>query len=129
MATSATAATEIEPVIDQYIAAWNETDPESRRELITRTWTEDGSYLDPLMIGEGHDGIDAMIGAVQTQFPGYRFRRVGELDAHNNAVRFSWELGPEDGPALTGGVDFGVFLDGRLQSINGFLDFAPGGNR
>jgi hypothetical protein len=125
-ATSGTVATEIEPVIDRYIAAWNETNPASRRELIARTWTEDGSYLDPLMSGEGHDGIDAMIGAVQTRFPGYRFRRMGELDAHNNVVRFSWELGPEDGPAQAGGVDFGVVTDGRLQSITGFLDFAPG---
>src|SRR5688500_5020043 len=82
MATTIAAA--VEQVVDQYIAAWNETDPEARRELIARTWTEDGTYLDPLMNGEGHDGIDAMIGGVQTQFPGYRFRRSGELDAHND---------------------------------------------
>ncbi len=73
---------------ERYIAAWNETDPGTRRELIARTWAEDGSYLDPLMSGEGHDGINAMIGAAQTQFPGYRFRRTGELDAHNNVVGF-----------------------------------------
>jgi hypothetical protein len=118
-------ATGVEPVIDQYIAAWNETDPATRRDLVARTWTEDGSYLDPLMSGEGHDGIDAMIGAVQTQFPGFRFRRTGELDTHNNVVRFSWELGPEDGPALAGGTDFAVVVEGRFRSITGFLDFAP----
>ena len=87
-ATARTLATEAEQVIDQYIAAWNETDSATRRELIARTWTEDGSYLDPLMSGEGHDGIDAMIGAGHPQFPGYRFRRTGELDAHNNVVWF-----------------------------------------
>src|SRR5918997_4879772 len=80
-ATAGTMATGVEQVIDQYIAAWNETDPESRRAMIARTWTEDGSYLDPLMSGEGHDGIDAMIGAVQTRYPGYRFRRTGDIDA------------------------------------------------
>lgn len=128
MATSTAMATEVEQVIDQYIATWNETDPATRRELIAKTWTEDGRYLDPLMSGEGHDGIDAMIGGVQIQFPGYRFRRTGDLDAHNNVVRFSWELGPKDGPALAGGVDFGVVSDGRFRSITGFLDFAPGAN-
>ena len=127
-ATARTMATEVEQAIDQYIAAWNETDPATRRQLIARTWTEDGSYLDPLMSGAGQDGIDAMIAAVQTQLPGYRFRRVGEPDAHNNVVRFSWELGPEGVPPLAGGVDFGVIVDGRLQSITGFLDFAPGAN-
>ena len=117
--------TDIERVIEGYIAVWNETDPGVRRELIARTWTEDGSYIDPLMSGAGHDGIDAMIGGVQTQFPGFRFRRTGELDAHNDRVRFSWELGPADGPALAGDVDFGVVSDGRLQSITGFIDFLP----
>ena len=87
-ATTMATATTIEEVIDQYIAAWNETDPGMRRALIDRTWTEDGSYLDPLMNGEGHDGIDAMIAGVQTQFPGYRFRRTGELDAHHDRVRY-----------------------------------------
>jgi hypothetical protein len=125
-ATARTMATEVEQVIDQYIAAWNETDPATRRALIARTWTEDGCYLDPLMSGEGHDGIDAMVGAVQTQFPGHRFRRTGELDTHHDRVRFSWELGPEAGPPLAGGVDFGVVSDGRLHTITGFLDFAPG---
>ena len=88
MTAATTMATGVEQVIDQYIAAWNETDPDARRDLIARTWTEDGSYLDPLMSGEGHDGIDAMIGGVQSRFPGYRFRRTGDLDAHHDPVRF-----------------------------------------
>jgi SnoaL-like domain len=130
--TATTLATGVEhvhlQVVDQYIASWNETNPQARRELIARTWTEDGSYLDPLMSGEGHDGIDAMIGGAQSRYPGFRFRRTGELDAHNDRVRFSWELGLEGEPPLAGGVDFGVISGGRLQSITGFLDLVPGGD-
>ena len=112
-------------VIDGSIAIWNETDPGQRRDLIARTWTHDASYLDPLMTAEGHDGIDAMVAGVQVQFPGHRFRRTSEVDAHHDRVRFSWELGPEGGPALAGGLDVGVLVDGRLASITGFLDAAP----
>jgi hypothetical protein len=108
-----------------YIAMWNETDAQRRRDLIARTWTEAPSYLDPLMQGEGQDGIDAMVRGVQERFPGYRFRRTSEVDGHHDRVRFAWELGPEGGPALAGGVDFGVVVGGRLQAITGFLDFAP----
>jgi hypothetical protein len=43
-----------------------------------------------------------------------------------NPARFSWELESKDGPAVAGGVDFGVVFDGPLQTITGFLDFAPG---
>ncbi|MBO0723977.1 MAG: nuclear transport factor 2 family protein [Blastocatellia bacterium] len=112
-------------LIDRYIATWNETDARRRRDLIARTWTEDSTYVDPLMRGEGRDGIDAMIQGVQAQFPGLLFRRTGDVDAHNDRVRFAWELGPEGAPALAGGVDFGMIAGDRLQAITGFLDFAP----
>jgi SnoaL-like protein len=112
-------------LIDRYIAIWNETDDGRRRNLIARTWTEDSTYLDPLMRGEGRGGIDDMIRGVQAQFPGLLFRRTSDVDAHNDRVRFAWELGPEGGPALAGGVDFGVIAGDRLQAITGFLDFAP----
>jgi hypothetical protein len=112
-------------LIDRYIAIWNETDAGRRRDLIASTWTENSIYIDPLARGEGRGGIDAMIQGVQTQFPGLRFRRTSDVDAHNNRVRFAWELGPEGGPALAGGVDFGVIAGDRLEAITGFLDFAP----
>lgn len=112
-------------LVDRYIAIWNETDDERRLDLIARTWTEDSTYLDPMVRGEGRGGIDAMIRGVQAQFPGLLFRRTSDVDSHNGRVRFAWELGPEGGPALAGGVDFGVIVGDRLQAITGFLDFAP----
>jgi hypothetical protein len=112
-------------LVDRYIAIWNESDDERRRDLIARTWTEDSTYLDPMVRGEGRGGIDAMIRGVQAQFPGLLFRRTSEVDAHNDRIRFAWELGPEGGAALAGGVDFGVTVGDRLQAITGFLDFAP----
>jgi hypothetical protein len=120
--------TDVKHVVDRYIAVWNETDAARRRELIAQTWTEDASYLDPLLSGEGHAGIDVMVAGVQTQFPGFRFRRTGEIDAYQDRVLFAWELGPANDAALAGGVDFGHLVDGRLQGITGFLDFAPGPN-
>jgi hypothetical protein len=112
-------------LVDRYIAIWNETDDKRRRDLIARTWTEDSTYLDPMVRGEGRGGIDAMIRGVQAQFPGLLFRRTSDIDAHNGRVRFAWELGPEAGPALAGGGDFAVIVGDRLQAVTGFLDFAP----
>ena len=48
-------------LVHTYIAMWNETEPEQRRELVAQTVTEDASYLDPVMQGEGIDSITAMI--------------------------------------------------------------------
>ena len=110
-----------------YIAAWNETDARRRRDLVARTWTEEGSYLDPLVHGDGHDEISSMMAAVQQRFPGYRFRLAGGIDAHNGRVRFRWEAGGEAGsPLYFAGTDFATLAgDGRFVSVTGFLDAAP----
>ncbi|MGY2491423.1 nuclear transport factor 2 family protein [Cupriavidus sp. CP313] len=113
---------------DRYLAAWNETDAARRRELIALAWTESASYVDPLMRGDGHAGIDAMIAAVQTKFPGFRFIRVSPVDAHGEHLRFTWELGPAGEPALVVGTDFAtISADGRLARMTGFIDRAPAG--
>ena len=53
-------------------------DEVKRRALIEQAWTEDAAYVDPVMKGSGHAGIDAMIAAAQAQFPGFRFAALGE---------------------------------------------------
>jgi hypothetical protein len=113
-------------LVNRYIAVWNERDGTHRRRLIAQTWTHDARYLDPLMRGEGHAGIDAMIQAVQERFVGHYFRQLGAVDAHNNNMRFSWELAAEGGAVLAGGTDFAeIAADGRLQTVTGFLDLVP----
>ena len=112
----------IASVVDTYIAAWNEGDPQRRRALVGETWTDDGTYLDPLMSGAGADEIAAMIGAAQAQFPGHRFELHFGPDAHNDVVRFAWTLTAGDGPVARG-TDFAtVAEDGRLRSVTGFLE-------
>ena len=111
-------------LIADYIAAWNEADAARRLSLIARTWAEDAGYIDPMMEGHGHAGIDAMIGAVQERFAGLKFRLTGTVDTHHDCVRFSWELAPEAGEAVAKGTDFAELAgDGRLRSVTGFLDF------
>jgi hypothetical protein len=51
----------MQEIIERYIAAWNEADPERRRELIDSFWTADGSYTDPLADVRGRDGIDVAV--------------------------------------------------------------------
>jgi hypothetical protein len=118
--------TDTTKLIDNYIAIWNEGDPDRRRELIAHTWTDDATYVDPMMTGAGRDGIDAMIAAAQQQFPGHRFELAGAPDAHHDRVRFTWHLKPvAGGDTVAVGVDFGVVSeDGRLSSVTGFLEQA-----
>ena len=114
-------------LIDRYFEAWNETDAAQRRALISRTWSADAAYADPLLSGDGHEGIDAMIRAVHERFPGHTFSRTTDVDGFANRVRFSWALATPDGVPIVKGSDFGVVDSaGRLQAVTGFLDEAPG---
>jgi hypothetical protein len=107
----------------RYIACWNETDPARRRSLIAETWTQDASYVDPMMKSEGRNGIDAMIGGVQAKYPGFRFSLEGPVDAHNDCLRFGWALASPEGAVVAHGLDVGfIAADGRLSAITGFIE-------
>ena len=118
---------DVTTLVQDYIASFNESDPARRRELIDRVWADDATYLDPVMAGDGRDGIDRMVAAAQAQFPGHRFEPTLAPDAHHDRVRFGWRLVSEaDGATVAAGTDFGVLTgDGRLRSITGFLEAPP----
>ena len=112
---------------DRYIELWNEHDPERRHELIQHTFAENGAYRDPLLAGDGREGISGMIGEAQTQFGHYRFRRTGPVDAHHDRIRFTWDLSDNGIDVQVAGIDFGVVNeDGLFESITGFFDIFPG---
>jgi SnoaL-like domain len=116
--------TDINTVVHNYIAMWNETTPEDRRAIIAETFADNARYLDPLMEGEGREGIDAMVAGAQKQFPGTRFELSFGPDTHHDRVRFAWRMvAAADGTAVAAGVDFAtVDGDGRLQDVTGFLE-------
>lgn len=117
----------VNETVVRYVAAWNERDPKRRRDLVAKTWTEDGSYIDAHRQGTGHAAIDAMIGAAQDQFPAYRVKLISGIEAHHQFVRFSWDAGgTAEAPLYLGGTDFATLApDGRIKLIAGFTDAAP----
>ena len=117
--------TGLKTIAENYIAAWNEADPATREALLAAAFTADVSYRDPIMQGDGHSGIAALIDGVKTQFPGFLFSLKGEPDGFGDAIRFSWNLGPAGHESVIEGTDIGVIEDGRLKSVTGFLDKVP----
>ena len=109
-----------------YIDMWNETDSNARKSRIEQLFTVDGRYTDPLADVSGHDQIDAMINAVQQQFPGMVFTLAGPVDAHHQQARFGWTLGPAGSESLIDGFDVVERNDdGRVTLVLGFLDKVP----
>ena len=119
--------TDIDKVASRYIDLWNERTPSRRRDILAAHWADDARYVDPLMSGDGHDGVDALISGVQARFPDFRFHLIGQPNGFGDHVRFSWGLGPEGADSPIKGTDFAVVSEGRIRSITGFLDQVPQG--
>lgn len=108
-----------------YLDTWNASDPQRRKSLLESAWSEASSYVDPMMSGAGREQIDALIGAVQSRFPDWKFSLLGTPDLHGSYLRFSWALGSDgmDGPVK--GTDFVVLEEGRIKNVTGFIDQIP----
>jgi hypothetical protein len=119
--------TDIHAIANRYIDLWNERTPGRRRDLLAANWADDAKYVDPLMSGDGHDGVDALIAGVQARFPDFRFHLIGRPNGFGDHLRFSWGLGPEGADSPIKGTDFALLSDGRIRSITGFLDQVPQG--
>jgi hypothetical protein len=114
--------TDLSSTIDTWFATLNELDADKRAALVEQAWAGDGRWVDPPFEGEGHTGINEMVETVYQHYPNHRFRRVSELDAHHDAVRYGWELVDPDGSVVLAGTDVGLVADdGRLSRITGFF--------
>lgn len=120
--------TAYDEAVQRYFAAWNTTGAKERAKAVAAAFTTDARYTDPLAEVHGHEGLAAVIGGVHLQFPGFRFRPVGTPDGHHDLVRFAWELhSSADGSAPVAGFDVARLAeDGRISTVSGFLDRAPG---
>lgn len=112
-------------IAEGYIDLWNERAAHRRREMLAANWTDDATYIDPLMKGDGRESIDALVAGVQQRFPDFRFRLIGEPAGVADHVRFSWGLGPDSGDSPIKGTDFARVESGRIKSVTGFLDQVP----
>ncbi len=82
--------TDVKLVAKTYIDLWNERTPQRRREMLATNWTSDARYVDPLMSGDGHDGVDALIAGVQQKFPDFQLH----ADRRAQRVRRSRSVSP-----------------------------------
>ena len=76
MSTDTANPTAVDATVDAYLETWNETDPAKRAALIERSLGADLWYRDPLLEADGLDAYEAMIAAVQAQFPGLVMTRT-----------------------------------------------------
>lgn len=66
-----------------------------------------------------------MAAAVHAQFPGHRFRRSSDIDAHHGYARCRGELVAAAGTIPVSGLDVAELAGARLESVVGFFGDLP----
>ncbi len=106
-----------------YVAAWNEDDPERRWELVTRALAEGVEIFAPGLELHGHGDVLAAIAAFRGEVPPRRALITTATDAHHRFGCFGFAIEGEGGVVLQRGVDvLELGPDGRLARVITFLD-------
>lgn len=113
--------------IEQWGAAWAETDEEKRMKIIERMFAEDGIYTDPTSEVKGREALNAHIAASQATPSENTLTMASAVDSHHGTrLRFAWVMKSPDGKVLMEGMDYGELdEDGRIRLIVGFFGPFP----
>ena len=109
-------------LLDERLSTWSEPEAERRLERVAACWESDGSPVDAPLDGQGHDGISALMGAMQDHYPDHVIVRRSDVEVHHDTFRVAWELRSATGDVALSGIDVGLISnEGRLSRINGYF--------
>ncbi len=121
-----TTMTDFNEFADRYVALWNESDPERRRNAIAEIWASEGHYCNGRAEYVGHDAIQTAVAISHDKWvgTGYTFRSRKNAEGHHNGMRFSWDMVPAaGGDVVSIGSEFVILDDhGRIRYDYQFID-------
>lgn len=102
--------TDAQRLADRYVAVWNETDHEARRQAIAALWTPQGAHYIGEREAHGYAALEQRIAGSHdknVRLNRNRFRAVRNARALRDVVTFNWEMLPRDGEqVLATGLEF-----------------------
>lgn len=112
-------------IVRVYGSAWNEPDAAKRLCALTRSLTEDATYVDPTVDTTTREGLADAIGQFLGSTPGASIVTTSGLDVRAGELRFTWEF-QTGGVTVVRGLDYMELAnDGRIQSIRGYWEPLP----
>ncbi|MEV7719607.1 nuclear transport factor 2 family protein [Streptomyces sp. NPDC088184] len=115
-------------LVDRYIAAWNEKDPERRRQAVETIWAEDALYANTGQEFRGREGVETAVREAYEEFvaKGFVFRLHSSSQNHD-ALRITWDMVPSAGgpPAARGTEYLTLGADGLVRTDHQFPEELP----
>ncbi|MDF7647393.1 nuclear transport factor 2 family protein [Erwiniaceae bacterium L1_54_3] len=111
----------LQQLIDRHFAIWNNTDAVEREKAFAAVYSSDFFVADYDGLNAGADRVNAAIGRVQSQHPGFIFTPAA-VEWNHGIARVTWGYGPKDNPYLVRGEDVFTVSEGKLSSARVFLN-------
>lgn len=109
---------EVESLLDAYVEAWNEPDPERRGALLETALAPEAAFDGPTGTFRGRHAIGQLIDAVRSRMPGAAVERQGPASAvPGGVIRFSWRIRTSSGCVVMEGCDDVELAGGRLAVV------------
>ena len=106
-----------ELMLANLFAVFSERDPERRLEVITRNYTEDVIWTDPLWTVQGRDAFAERAQQFVDSRPDLRFAAAGPVIVCRDLGYLAFNLGVPEQPPTTSGHDVALVRDGRIASL------------
>ncbi|WP_312687537.1 nuclear transport factor 2 family protein [Kosakonia sp.] len=117
--TTQAAPAELQQLIDNHFALWNNTDAAARAKGFAAVYTADFFVADENGLSAGSARVNAAIRQVQAQHPGFIFTPAA-AEWNHGIARVTWGYGPQENPYRVRGEDIFTLKDGKLSSARVF---------
>ena len=116
---------EVEKLAERYVAVWNETDPQRRRETIAALWAPQGVHYVGTREVQGYDALEQRITGSHeknVRDGGHRFE-VSAVHALQDAVMVDWAMVPsaESAAVAVGHAVFNIDASHRILTDYQFI--------
>jgi hypothetical protein len=104
------------------LEVFGERDSGRRKSVIDELYTEDCTFFEADDQIIGRDALNAKVGHILEEAPGFVFRLAGQAEVNHDHGRLRWHFGPNGAAPVVTGMDVAVFKQGRICSLYAFLD-------
>jgi hypothetical protein len=105
---------------------FGQPDSARRAVAIAEVYTEDCTFFEAEERIAGRDALNAKIGRILQDAPGFVFRAAGPAQVNHDLGRLQWRLGPAGAPPVVTGMDVAIFAHGKIRALYTFIDKPAG---
>jgi len=104
------------------LEVFGQRDSTRRAAVIAELYTADCTFFEADEQVTGREALNAKVGSILKDAPGFVFRAVGPVQVNHDLGRLRWQLGPAGAPPVVTGTDIAVFEQERIRALYTFLD-------